>query len=345
MEFGVFDHVDRSDEPLADYYESRLKLVEAYDRHGFYCYHVAEHHSTPLGLASSPSVYLSAVAQRTRRLRFGPLVYLLPFYHPLRLIEEICFLDQVSRGRMQIGVGRGISPFETRYYGIDPEEGRARFDEALAILLKGLRQKTLSHDGEFYKFSDVPMETQPYQRLHPPLWMGVNSPASAAVAGDRGVNIVSLVSPAAMRPVADAYWQAAGRDARATCKVGLGFFIVVSEDGAAAAGRAEDAYAAWYKSFNHLYRLHGRGPMLGERPETFAEAQKLGRAIAGTPQHVTEFLCDAVKQSGINYVVGQFMFGTMAPDFAGKSIDLFAERVMPRMRRFVGDLMPAAAQA
>jgi alkanesulfonate monooxygenase SsuD/methylene tetrahydromethanopterin reductase-like flavin-dependent oxidoreductase (luciferase family) len=345
MEFGIFDHVDRSDEPLADYYESRLKLVEAYDRHGFYCYHVAEHHSTPLGLASSPSVYLSAVAQRTRRLRFGPLVYLLPFYHPLRLIEEICFLDQASRGRMQIGIGRGISPFETRYYGIDPEEGRARFDEALAVLLKGLTQKTLSHDGAFYKFDNVPMETQPYQKPHPPLWMGVNSPASAAVAGARGVNIVSLVSATAMRPVADAYWQTAGQGGRTARKAGLSFFIVVSEDAGDAAGRAEDAYAAWYRSFNHLYRLHGRSPMLGERPATFAEAQKFGCAIAGTPAQVSEFLCEAIRQSGINYVVGQFMFGTMAPDFAGKSIDLFAQQVMPQVRRFAGDLMPAAAQA
>src|SRR5579875_3685770 len=111
MEFGIFDHVDRNGLPLAEFYETRLKLVEAYDRHGFFGYHVAEHHATPLGLAPSPSLYLSAVAQRTARLRFGPLVYLLPFYHPLRLIEEICMLDQMSRGRLQIGVGRGISPF------------------------------------------------------------------------------------------------------------------------------------------------------------------------------------------------------------------------------------------
>src|SRR2546423_686940 len=78
MEFGVFDHLDRNELPLRDYYESRLKIVEHYDRLGFYAYHIAEHHSTPLGMAPSPSVFLSAVAQRTRRLRFGPLVYALP---------------------------------------------------------------------------------------------------------------------------------------------------------------------------------------------------------------------------------------------------------------------------
>src|SRR5499427_11123681 len=116
MKFGVFDHLDRNDLALRDYYESRLRIAEAYDKHGFYAYHIAEHHSTPLGMAASPSVFLAAVAQRTQRLRFGPLVYALPLYHPLRMIEEICMLDQLSQGRFELGVGRGISPIETSFF-------------------------------------------------------------------------------------------------------------------------------------------------------------------------------------------------------------------------------------
>ena len=85
MEFGVFDHLDHGNIPLEAYYESRLRIVEMYDRGGFYGYHVAEHHATPLGMAPSPSVFLAAVAQRTETLRFGPMVYALPLYHPLRL--------------------------------------------------------------------------------------------------------------------------------------------------------------------------------------------------------------------------------------------------------------------
>ena len=112
MEFGIFDHLDRYGGPLADYYEDRLKIAEAYDRAGFYAYHLAEHHSTPLGMAPSPSVFLSAVAQRTSNLRFGPLVWAMPLHHPLRLIEEICMLDQLSRGRLEIGFGRGSVPIE-----------------------------------------------------------------------------------------------------------------------------------------------------------------------------------------------------------------------------------------
>ena len=108
------------------------KIVEAYDRGGFYSYHTAEHHATPLGLAASPSVFLAAVAQRTQRLRFGPLVYTLPLHHPLRVVEEICMLDQLSRGRFDLGVGRGISPIETAYYGVDPDHRQKMYLEALA---------------------------------------------------------------------------------------------------------------------------------------------------------------------------------------------------------------------
>src|SRR5690349_21682103 len=147
MEFGIFDHVDRSDLSLPEFYETRLKIVEAYDRGGFYSYHVAEHHSTPLGVAASPAVYLAAVAQRTSRLRFGPLVYTLPLYHPLRLTEEICMLDQMSRGRMQIGIGRGISPLETKGFGIDPTERVARTQEILQVMMQGMTQKVVDFQG------------------------------------------------------------------------------------------------------------------------------------------------------------------------------------------------------
>src|SRR5258707_13183157 len=152
MEFGIFDHLDRNNLPLKDYYEARLQLIETYDREGFYAYHVAEHHSTPLGMAPSPSVFLAAVAQRTKRLRFGPLVYALPLYHPIRLIEEICMLDQMSGGRFQFGVGKGISPIETRHYGIDPENSAAMFAEASEVLMRGLQSRTLDYAGKFYTF-------------------------------------------------------------------------------------------------------------------------------------------------------------------------------------------------
>src|SRR6202051_3429768 len=136
MEVGASDHLERAGQSLPDFYEDRLKIVEAYDRSGFYAYHLAEHHATPLGMAPSPNVFLAAVAQRTRRLRFGPLLYALPLHHPLRLIEEICMLDQISGGRLDIGFGRGASPIEIEIYGVDPAQAQAIYNEGIELVLQ-----------------------------------------------------------------------------------------------------------------------------------------------------------------------------------------------------------------
>jgi hypothetical protein len=96
LKFGVFDYMDDAGHGLARQYEERLRLAEACEAAHFRAYHVAEHHGKPHGIASSPNLFLAAMAQRTSHLRFGPLVMLLNLYHPLRAFEEICMLDQIS---------------------------------------------------------------------------------------------------------------------------------------------------------------------------------------------------------------------------------------------------------
>ena len=113
LQFGIFDHLDDNGVPLADLFETRLKLIEQYDRVGFRSYHIAEHHSTPLGMAPSPSVFLAAAAQRSKRLRFGPLLYVTPMYHPLRVAEEVVMLDRMSHGRLELGF-KQVSPSFSR---------------------------------------------------------------------------------------------------------------------------------------------------------------------------------------------------------------------------------------
>src|SRR5438045_2473418 len=191
MKFGIFEHMDDSGIPVGRHFENRLSLIEAYDRYGFYAYHLAEHHGTPLGLAPSPGLFLAAVAQRTKRLRFGPLVYSLPLYHPIRLIEEICMLDQMSGGRFQFGVGKGISPIEVRYYGIDPDKLGQMFIEAFDVLMRGLQNRVLDFEGEFYRFKNVPLVLEPLQKPHPPLWYGVGAPHNTERPARGGMNIVT----------------------------------------------------------------------------------------------------------------------------------------------------------
>src|SRR5262249_2499701 len=205
MEFGVFDHLDRYDAPVAQFYEHRLQLIEAYDRFGFYAYHLAEHHSTPLGMAPSPSVFLAAIAQRTRRLRFGPLVWAVPLHHPLRLIEEICMVDHLSGGRLEIGFGRGSVATELEYYGANPTEAPEVYAEAVALVRRGPTNQVLDWAGKGSTFRNVPREPAPLQRPHPPIWYGVHAPDSAERAARRNLNVVSLDPPHETRLAIDRY--------------------------------------------------------------------------------------------------------------------------------------------
>ena len=332
MEFGVFDHLDRNDLPLRDYYESRLKIAEGYDQHGFYAYHIAEHHSTPLGMAASPSVFLAAVAQRTKRLRFGPLVYALPLYHPLRMIEEICMLDQMSGGRLEIGFGRGSVPAELIYYGQKPEEAQAVYAEALDLIVQGLTSRTLTFKGQYFEFDGVPMELAPYQQPHPPVWYGVHAPESAVRAARKGLQVVSLDPAAATRAAFDAFrvaWREAW-GAKPLPLMGLGRFVVVADTDAAALAIARRAYPRWHDSFTFLHRKHGR-LNAHPRPATFEGLAEVGQGVAGAPATVAAFLRRELDETGSNYCVCQFAFGDLSDAEIRRSIELFARDVMPAL--------------
>ena len=334
MDFGIFDHLDHNDLPLRDYYEDRLKLVEAYDQAGFYSYHLAEHHSTPLGMAPSPSVFLAAVAQRTRQLRFGTLVYALPLHHPLRLIEEICMLDHLSGGRVDIGFGRGSSPIELAYYGQDPADAQEIYAEGLELVLQGLTQKVLNFDGKRFSYHNVPMEIAPLQKPHPPIWYGVHSPDSAEKAARKGLHTVSLDPPAETRASNERY-RATWRDVHAGAalpKMGLGRFIVVAPSDAEALHLARRAYPKWHASFTYLFRLHGRSQM-HPRPPDFDALMERGQGVAGSPATVTDFLRTQLDETGCNYVVGQFAFGDLSLEETLRSVALFATEVMPALRK------------
>src|SRR6266705_1269143 len=325
MKFGVFDHLDRNGLPLNEYYEARLQIIEAYDRYGFHGYHIAEHHGTPLGMAPSPSVFLAAVAQRTRRLRFGPMVYALPLYHPLRMIEEICMLDQMSHGRLDIGFGRGSVPAELIYYGQKPEEAQAVYAEALDLIVQGLMSRTLSFKGQYFQFNDVPMELAPYQQPHPPVWYGVHAPESAVRAARKGLQVVSL-DPVAATRVAFAAFRAAWREAwgaKSLPLMGLGRFVVVADTDAAARAIARRAYPRWHDSFTFLHRKHGR-LNVHPRPPTFDGLAEAGQGVAGAPATVAAFLRRELAKTGSNYCVCQFAFGDLSQAEILRSIELFA---------------------
>jgi alkanesulfonate monooxygenase SsuD/methylene tetrahydromethanopterin reductase-like flavin-dependent oxidoreductase (luciferase family) len=346
--------MDRGGSDLGRQFDERLRLIELYEQAGFHAYHLAEHHATPLGMAPSPSVFLAAVAQRTKTLRFGPLVYTVNLYHPLRLIDEICMLDQLSGGRLELGIGRGISPYEVGYYGVDPATGPERFAEALDVILKGLTEKRLSHHGKYFTFEDVPMEMQPVQRPHPPLWYGVHSTDSAERAARLGSNIACNEPADASAAYIERYWsvwrEAQGDRAyradgfsaatrKATSpenamepKAGVTQFVVVADSDDAALSIARRAYLVWHKSFHHLFRRHGRVAKISGGEADFDELSARGKGVAGTPDTVLRFLTARLGKTGANYCINRFAFGDLSLAESLRSVELFARDVQPALQ-------------
>ena len=334
MKFGIFDHMDRAAVPLAQQYEDRLRLIEAYERAGFYAYHIAEHHATPLGMAPSPSVFLAAAAQRTRRLRLGPVVYPLAFHHPLRLAEEVCMLDHLSGGRLELGVGRGASPYEMTYYGVEPANAQAMYHEAFAVLMNFLTHRTLTFEGKFFNFRDVPVEIAPLQQPHPPLWYGAAYPDGVVWPARNNVNVVCNGPPATIRTITDRYraeWIAAGNDMAKLPLMAMSRFIVIADSDAEALAISRRGYARWYASFILLWTKHGGKPVNAAYPDNFDDMQRTGLGIAGTAESVRDALARQIAVAQNNYQICRFAFGDLTLDESLRSLEQFTRVVMPAL--------------
>lgn len=333
LQFGIFDHLDSDGTPLGDMLETRLKLVELMDREGFYGFHMAEHHSTPLGWVPSPSVFVSAAIQRTKRLRIGPLVYVLPMYHPLRVYEEICMLDHMSKGRLMFGVGRGAAMVEHQRYGVDPAQAPAMYHEAFAVIMKACESDILNFEGKFYNFKDYLVQAKPVQRPHPPIWYGAPNADAVGWAAPNSVNVVSLGPAARARAITDRYrkeWADLGRKASEIPMIGITRHIVVADTDAEAKAMARPAYAMWREAIEMLWQRSGVNFVLAPvYPKTYDELEAIGHGIAGSPATVRDYVGRLREDSGVNYVLGQMMFGDLSFEQASNSMQLFAREVVP----------------
>jgi len=339
LEFGIFDHLDSNGLALGEFFEQRLQLIELIERGGFYGYHLAEHHSTPLGLAGSPSVFLASAFARTTTLRLGPLVYVLPLHHPLRLYEEICMLDQMSGGRLELGIGRGVSPFETRAYGLDFAQTGEIYHEAFQLILNGLTSDELTFEGKHYQFHKVPMILRPLQRPHPPLWYGITIPENADWPAANDVNIVTIALRPMVRLILDRYRAERTRlGKRHHPFMGVARHVVVADSDEAALAIARRAYPRWRGNFRWLFARHGAEPRIATLyPPTFDELAAIDNAVAGSSRTVRDFIAAEIEATGSNYFVAWLAFGDMSLEESLRSLELFAREVMPAFARVPAD--------
>lgn len=345
IEFGIFDHIEiNSGRTAGQLYEERIQLIRRGEELGMYGYHLAEHHGQMLSSCPSAPVLLAAIARETTSVKLIPTVVCLPLHYPVKLYEELAMLDVISNGRLEIGVGKGITAFEHLQFGHPPEEASARADDTLKLLLRAWETGIMSSDGsEFFEFVEMKLPFETLQQPYPPLWTAGNVEA----AGRRGHHVIFPAAlPKELRARYDELRAASGEEVGHQSSLVKEPWIAQSQSVVIASTNDEAeriGRRAWSKYIEAMQRARGNVPphLQTEVPEfdnPFAKQMLLGDPIekgmlvTGDVQKVTEYYVDCARQGTTNYYMLMIPFGDMSFDEASYTLEAFAGEVMPAVR-------------
>ncbi|MGE3644570.1 MAG: LLM class flavin-dependent oxidoreductase [Beijerinckiaceae bacterium] len=345
MQVGLFDHVAHSGRSVSSLFKERLAFYQAADKADFYCVHLAEHHCSPVNMTPIPGVFLGALANATRRIHLGTLVYLLTLVSPLRMAEEICILDQLSDGRMETGVGRGISPYELAYHKIAHEDSRDIFLDAYACLRQALTHEVFSYEGRHFSYKDVPMPNRPLQQPFPPFWYGSSNKIGSTFAGEQGMHFTANGPSSQVRTNIATFREALAKRGGPECPkpefsggtaVGALRYIVVAETDDKANAIAEPAVMHHLGSLHWLWKKHGHTEFADRLriPDgvTYKDLVDDGVMIAGSPSTVLDKIGAQARDLDFNYLLGYMIFGDMPVEAALASQAIFQAEVMPHVK-------------
>jgi alkanesulfonate monooxygenase SsuD/methylene tetrahydromethanopterin reductase-like flavin-dependent oxidoreductase (luciferase family) len=332
-------------------YDHSLEEIALADRAGFDGVWLVEHHFfREYSHCPAPEVVFGAVTQRTERMRIGHGVVLLPFNHPVRVAERIAALDLMSGGRMDVGVGRGVSPLEYEVFGGSMSESRARVEEGLRILRGAWGDEPFAFDGEYWSFPEIDVVPKPLQKPHPPLWTAAVSPETFPMAADQGLGVLAgpfkpLFMIAEDRERFVDRCRVLGRDPR---ELGFGMTVgVVVLDDHERARQIAARNIRWF--YEQLLRL--TAPVLergGESYKYYREElgtlreltggtpsldalEAAGMVVAGDPEHAVEQI-RGLTEHGIDHLLCAVQAGGVPHEDVMRSIELLGEHVIPALR-------------
>ncbi|MBO9577659.1 MAG: LLM class flavin-dependent oxidoreductase [Microbacteriaceae bacterium] len=317
LEFGIFDSIDLGRSAPGAVMHGRLEIAAHAEAIGFDRYHVTEHHGTALSVIP-PSLFLAALSQRTSRMRIGTLVYVVPDHEPLRLAEDVATLDQLTRGRFDFGVGRGVSPFELEYFGVAAAESDAILRRSLAAILESYRTGAFTHPTEARPVANLP--TLPVQTPHPPLWYASGTPATAARVGAEGHNLVARWEGGALPAIASEFWDAwrAAHGGEPEPRMGAAAGVYVGESDAGAMDRYLTAGHVYWERLTSLWHEHGvTGADHLYEPQDMLDKQN---ALVGSAATVRDRLAAMLESAEINYFELTTTFGDLSVEEAKASI-------------------------
>jgi alkanesulfonate monooxygenase SsuD/methylene tetrahydromethanopterin reductase-like flavin-dependent oxidoreductase (luciferase family) len=335
VDIGVFQLLPRGHAATdREVVEQALWEVDFAERRGFESLWVTEHHFSGFGLIGVPSVYAAGIAQRTRRIRIGYAVAVVPLHHPLRLAEEISWVDHLSEGRVAVGVGPGFSPFEFGGFGVPVDERHARFVEGFEVVRRALAEPEIMFEGK-----RLTIHPRPYTHPHPPFYWASTSDESLRKAGAEGLPIMFGREPVAELAERLGYYRAIRAKAGVAQdaidrEIGEMYVLrrICVADTDAEALREVQEPLRWNREM--AIRVHQRGEMIDKVP-TLAGGSTIETTDGDCFGSVATIIrqLDELRSLGLRKVIGWFHFGNMPYASVRRSMQIVASDVIPRYLR------------
>ncbi len=346
MHFGIFmEFGSRPGLSEAESFQEGFRLVDTAEEMGLDGVWLAELHFNPSrSVLSAPVVVGSSIATRTKRLRLGMAVHVLPLSNPLRIAEEIATLDQISEGRFEFGVGR--SGFARSYdiYGVPYVESQERFREALNIILEAWKGEPFSYEGEFYTFNEATVWPRPYQDPHPPIRIAANTAETFTRLGKQGhpifVGLRGMDIPELQGHLNEyrRSWREAGHEGEGD--VSLRIPVYAAEGEKEALSEPRDSIDAYFNRMGSLLRdaasarANADGSLRqgrADRLATMSYEEMLETKVAfGTGEGLIDRFTELKEELGLDGIVAELNAGGLIPEEAvTRSVRIITEQVMP----------------
>jgi probable F420-dependent oxidoreductase len=311
-------------------FEGTLRECERAEAAGFDSIWLGEHHNNPV-LYPAPLIGLAAVASRTRRIRLGTGVLLLPFYHPVMVAEEGAMVDMISGGRLILGVGAGYAPEEFAAFGSSLKERGSRLEESASLLHRFWTEENVTHHGKHYQLDNVTVAPRPVQRPRPPIWFGAW--AEPAIRRAARLGDAWLVGPSAnlseIAPCARLYGQACLEMGKGAGQVALFRYVFVARSMKEAISIAGEPFI---QAFEKMY-FRWPHPVV-RRPAGRVTIERLAedRIVLGEPKRCADEINRFRTELNVRHLVCRFSVPGISREACETSLDLFTREVMPTLR-------------
>ena len=330
MKFGIFvfgdNHPDlkRSNQ---QFYQEVLTMAEWAEELGFVSFWLGEHHFYWYGALPSPPMLIAALGQRTKTIRLGPAISVLPFHHPLILAEEYAFADNLCGGRLNFAIGSGFSPVEYKNFGMTMEEAKEKYWETFDVVLKAWTQNEFSHKGKFYQFENGSANLKPLQKPMPPIWVAASSDDTLIKAGKLGLSIMtipfarsgSIVEVKEKNDLFKQSYSQAGHTKDPDIVAALHVYLDENDNDAIRSARP------CYERILDYLRI-SRRPGASVPAFDLVQREKLG--IFSGPERAEEILRE-YEAIGVNHVICMVNFGGVPMPEVRRTLELMSKKLMP----------------